>query len=383
MNTLLTELVNLRRHKVVLIAATNHLDKLDEAGVREGRFDFKVEVPPPDLKAREGLLRLGIVKALGPQAVDAKVIESVAARWEGFSVVRLTSVCEELKDMRREGKFGAGVITFETAMQAMRRIQGRSGKLPPDAKSVAEIIMPSQSREKLNDLVYKMKNVYKLEEMGGKLAPGLAFWGPPGTGKTEGAMALAKDSEWAFFSVSGADLLANFSLWDKTVREARNCRPSIIFIDEADRVLGDRSYSNCAALTDKIMETMSGSKGRLHDVIVIAATNRLDRFDPAVVRGARFEEKIRFDVPDADQMREYVGQKLAKLAGDRFGSHDAVTERAVAVLSGQSIANANAVLQKVIDIAAVRVLRGSEPELRLSDVDEAAESVFADLSADD
>lgn len=381
-NTLLTELVNLRKHKVVLIAATNHLDKLDSAGVREGRFDFKVEVPAPDLKAREGLLRLGIVKALGPQAIDVKVIESLAARWEGFSVVRLTSVCEELKDMRREGKFPAGVITFDTAMQAMRRIQGRSGKLPPEAKSVAEIIMPPESREKLNDLVYKMKNVYELEKLGGKLSPGFAFWGPPGTGKTEGAMALAKDSSWAFFSTSGADLLADFSLWDKIVRDARNCRPAIIFIDEADRVLGDRRYTNCAALTDKIMETLSGSKGRLHDVIVIAATNHFDRFDPAVVRGARFEEKIRFDVPDADQMRDYVGQKLGKLAGDRFGAHDHVSARAVAVLTGQSIANANAVLQKVIDVAALRVLRGGAAELRLSDVDEAAEAVFADLSAD-
>lgn len=380
-NTLLTELVKLRSHRVVLLAASNHLDKLDSAGVREGRFDFKIEVPAPDFEARKGILRLGIVKALGPQAVDATVIESLAQRWEGFSVVRLSSVCLELKDMRRDGEFAAGAVSFKMAMKAMRRIQGRSGKLPPDAKSVAEIIMPPQSREKLNDIAFKLKNVYELEKMGGRLPPGFVFLGPPGTGKTEGSMALAKDSEAAFFSVNGADLLADFGLWDKVVRDASNCRPAIVLIDEADRVLGDRRMSNCAALTDKIMETLSGSKGRMHDVIFIAATNHFDRFDPAVVRGGRFEEKVFFDVPDATQMRDYVGTKLGKLSGGRYGAHDDVTERAAVVLTGQSIANANAVLQKVIDLAALRVLRDGKAELRLSDVDEAAESVFADFSA--
>jgi len=100
-NTMLTEIVRLRGTRIILVAATNDLDWLDVAAVREGRFDFKIEVSPPDAPAREALLSRTVFKALGPNALSVPVLKSLATRWEGFSAARLMAIGPQLADMRR------------------------------------------------------------------------------------------------------------------------------------------------------------------------------------------------------------------------------------------------------------------------------------------
>jgi transitional endoplasmic reticulum ATPase len=91
-NALLTLTVDLRGSRVLLIAATNYLDRLDAAGVREGRFDFKVEIAPPDRQARIAILGQALRKHLPRQRVSPQLIESVASRWNGYSVKRILAV---------------------------------------------------------------------------------------------------------------------------------------------------------------------------------------------------------------------------------------------------------------------------------------------------
>ena len=274
-NTMLTEIVRLRGTRVILVAATNDLDWLDGAAVREGRFDFKIEVPPPDARAREALLSRTVFKALGPDALSAPVLRSLAARWEGFSAARLMAIGPQLGDMRRTGAF-RGVVSFDIAIQAMRRIQGSRGHLPEKVKTIEEIIMPDASRQDLRDLAFKLQHVFNLEKLGGDLPRGLLFYGPPGTGKTQAAMSLAAASGYAFLKTTGADLLSNPSSWDKLIRNAKNLKPVIVFIDEADDVLYDRRMSGVSAATNKILTTIDGVDGRVRDVLYIAATNHPD-----------------------------------------------------------------------------------------------------------
>jgi transitional endoplasmic reticulum ATPase len=377
-NVMLTEIVALRSARVILIAATNFLDKLDPAAVREGRFDYKIEIPSPDLEARKAILRKSIGEALGFAAVDATVLESLAQRWEGFSASRLTALGGQLREMRRDGLIGPGTMPFDTGMRAMRRMVGRKGRLPEDVKAIDEIIMPAQSRDKLRDLAFKMKNVHRLEQIGGRIPSGLVFFGPPGTGKTQAAMALAKESGLAFLKTTGAEMMANPDSWDKLVREAKDIRPVIVFIDEADDILRDRRYSNVGTLTNKILTTLDGGGGRVRDVVYVAATNHFDSLDPAAIRGGRFEEKIAFDVPEADDMTRYVDAKLKKLAGSNFACTRETVESLLSALAGRSIADADAVMQKAIDAAAVRKLREGAAEIGPHDVREAARAVFAD-----
>src|SRR6201999_3470848 len=133
--------------RVVLVVATNFIGKLDGAAIREGRFDFKIEVPAPDMEAREAILRKAIGESLGFSAIDAVAVTSLAERWAGFSASRLASVGGQLAEMRRDGRFGVGKVTFDLGMQAMRLVQGRKGKLPEGVKSIDEIIMPAVSRD--------------------------------------------------------------------------------------------------------------------------------------------------------------------------------------------------------------------------------------------
>jgi len=377
-NVMLTNITSLHGTQVVLVAATNFIDRLDRAAIREGRFDFKIEVSAPDMDARVAILRRSIGESLGFSVVDPVVVTSLAERWDGFSASRLASVGGQLADMRRDGRFRAGRVTFDLGMQAMRLLQGRKGRLPAGVKSIEEIIMPAESRDVLRDMAYKMQQVHNLEKMGGSLPPGVIFFGPPGTGKTEAAMAIAQASGWAFLSTTAARLIGRPGAWGELVREASDIRPAIVFIDEADPVLLERRYSNVEVLANEIRTSLSGAQGKARDVMYIAATNHYDRLDKAVLRGGRFEEKIRFDVPEREDMRLYASRKLANMTRNRYTVASGVLDRCVVVLDGRSIADADAIIAKAINIAAVRALRGSVARLRVGDVSVAARTVFAE-----
>ena len=372
-NSMLTEIVNLRGTKIVLVAATNHLDDLDSAGVREKRFDFKVEIPAPDQEARQAILRRAIGGTAGYDVAEPAVVATLAERWAGYSAARLTAVGEQIGEMRRGGEF-AGKLTFEIGMRALRLVQGRKGKLPETVKTIEEILMPEESRNVLKDMAFKMANVYSLEKMGSRLPTGLIFVGPPGTGKTQAAMALAKQADWAFLKITGSEIVAKPDSWDKLYRTACDIRPAIVFLDEADGILRDRRYSGYGMLTEKILTTMDGAGGRVRDLLFIAATNYYDQIDSAAVRGGRFEEKIAFDVPEAHDMDAYVRAKLGGL--DAWAVGGSVESLLCAHLRGHSIADADAVIQKAIDAAAVRRLRENTTDIRESDVDQAAKVVL-------
>ncbi|QCP54356.1 AAA family ATPase [Trinickia violacea] len=380
-NTMLTEIVNLRGSTVILVAATNFIEQLDTAGIREGRFDYKIEIPPPDLKARVNLIGHSICKNLGPKTVARATAEALASRWDGFSASRLSALGGQLREMHRDGQF-SGLVTFDVAMQAMRLLQGRRGRLPEMVKAVDDIIMPMASRNVLRDLAYRMKKVHRLEQMGGSLPRGLLFYGPPGTGKTQAAMALAKASGYAFLKTTGADLIARPDSWERLVREASDIRPAIVFLDEADDILTDRRYSNVATLTNRILTTLDGASGRIRDVIFIAATNHQDRMDPAAVRGGRFSEKVRFDVPERADMERYVSATLWRIANGQYSLERDILRQCMVVLAGRSIADADAVIAESVNRAATRAIRENVAEIRSADVVAAARSVLDDRIAD-
>lgn len=367
-NTMLTEIVRLRGTSIVLVAATNDIAWLDAAAIREGRFDFKVEVPPPDLPAREAILNGSFDKALGADALDQSTLRSLAARWAGFSAARLTAVGPQLADMRTEGLFGKGPVSFGIAMQAMRRIQGSKGHLPEAVKAIDEIIMPDGSRDDLKRLTRRLQNVHRMEQLGGALPRGVLFYGPPGTGKTQAAMALAKASNWAFLKTSGAELLGNHAAWNKLYRAAKDLRPCILLIDEADDVLGDRRMSGVAPLTNRILTSIDGADGRVPDVLVIAVTNHPEALDQAALRGGRLDQKIRFDVPSREALDAYIRIQLRLRACDTFAISRHTVECLITGLKGCSIADADTALQRVIDEAAARHIDDGSATITAADV---------------
>ncbi|MCC8401663.1 ATP-binding protein [Paraburkholderia sp. MMS20-SJTN17] len=226
-----------------------------------------------------------------------------------------------------------------------------------------------------------MREVHRLEQIGGSLPRGLLFYEPPGTGKTQAAMALAKASGYAFLKTSGADILARPDSWERIVREASDIRPAIIFIDEADDILADRQYSNVAPLTNRILTTLDGAGGRVRDVIFVAATNHYGRPDAAAVRGGRFSEKVRFDVPERADLERYVTETLFKFARGRYVLKQGTIGRCMDVLAGRAIADADAVIAEAVNRAATRAIRDNIAEIRPLDVSAAARTVLASETA--
>ena len=179
--------------------------------------------------------------------------------------------------------------------------------------------------------------------------------------------------------MAGNDLVRDASRIDKLVRDARETRPCIIFIDEADDILADRSGHRgliSGSATNKLLTAMDGAAGKPRDVVWIAATNHPEGMDPAALRAGRFTEKVQFDLPDEDQIgqmvREWIARSRARFAPD-------VTPAAVAAMFRRIEVNAadvSAILQHAVNTLVVRNLQQKTVKhVTLFDVNAAVASV--------
>lgn len=364
-NAMLTLMVDLRQSRVILVAATNHLDRLDAAGVREGRFDFKVEITPPDLPARLGLVKKGLADNLPGVRVDESVIQSVAERWNGFSVKRILAVTEELPAyLKARGQSSVG---FDEFMGALRQLQGQRGHVPENVKPLNELVFSERTREMLDMIVGRMADPEHTERFGGTLPTGVLFWGPPGTGKTAACKALAKAIGWAYLPSTGADLARDPKKLEALYAKAQDLRPTVIFIDEADELLRDRQFSGATEATNKLLTLMDGVGDRVRDVVWIAATNHPDQIDPALLRGGRFAEKVVFELPSARDLATFMGQWLER---KKVALDDGLGIEQIAEIVGvASIADAEAILQASVNRAVAR--RQTPVTVRADDVQRA------------
>jgi transitional endoplasmic reticulum ATPase len=373
-NTLLTEIVNLRDSRVVLIGATNYLANLDGAAIREGRFDYKVEITPPDEEARIGIIEKGVAKHAQHLNVDRSAMLSVAKRWNGFSVSRLLAVVKALPRYAKDKNLTD--IGHAEWMGTLREVQGRNGRVPKNTKSLAELILDASTREALNMVASRLKDVSRIESLGGTLPSGVLFHGPSGTGKTAAARALAKEVGWAFLAVSGPDLIADREKISKIYAEAKDIRPTLIFIDEADDALRNRQYSSTPDLTNRMLVLMDGAEEQVKDVVFIAATNNPEQIDPALLRAGRFTEKVGFMPPPSDQIPRFVSNWLKGKSVMLDARVDAW--EIAGMLEGQTIANIEGVLQYALN-RAISIQPGSAAlVLTLEDVQAGIRIVLAE-----
>lgn len=352
-NTLLTEVVDLRDSTgIVLVAATNYIDNLDEAAIREGRFDFKIEITPPDFQARKAILLAGLVNRPKGVITEMDSIDLVVKRWEGFSVARIRAIAEEVISSFAAGK---KYINFELLQAALRQVQGRRGQpIGADVPMLKNLNMPKPMRKSFDEIIYRMRNVEQIEKIGGTVPSGLLFYGPPGTGKTFTVCSLAKTSGWAFLPTSGQDLLSDPERIDQILETASDLRPCIVFIDEADDVLADRQSAPWSkSVTNKLLAAIDGSLGKVPDVLFIAATNHPDVLDSAALRGGRFTEKIEFTLPDKATIRDYIDNWLKETSAPY--RKEVTPDMVATLLDGNSIADIKEIAQAAVNQMAVRM----------------------------
>ena len=246
--------------------------------------------------------------------------------------------------------------------------------MPAEAKALEDLILDDETRAAISLIASRMQDTARIESLGGTLPTGVLFHGPSGTGKTAAARALAKEVGWAFLSVAGPDLLADRSRLDKLFTEAKDIRPTLIFIDEADDVLRNRQTSGAPELTNKLLTIMDGADDRIKDIVWIAATNHPDQIDPALLRSGRFTEKVVFSKPPADKLPQHVEAWLEK----RSVQLDAQLkcEEICAKLNDETIADVEGVLQYALNKSIERTLVGFKPVIDRRDLDQAMRVVL-------
>lgn len=364
-NVLLTEIVALRQHPVILMAATNFLESLDAAAIREGRFDYKVEVPPPDFPARLGILQSAAQKHI-PRSVDETALESVAKRWDGYSVSRLVAVVKAVADQSGPRN---QAVSFDDWQAALRTVQGSKGRDAGPGKRLQELILEQDVAGSLQLLAGRMKNIEASEALGATLPKGVLFYGPPGTGKTAAARALAKESGWAFLPVAGPELLHDAEALPKLMQQAADLRPTLVFIDEADDVLRNRSMNPRPEVVNRLLTLMDSVEQRMQDVVIVAATNHPEQIDEALLRAGRFTEKILFAPPSVHSIAVATGRWLAS---KNLNMPVAEVEALARRLEGTSIATVEGVLQHALNSAVHRALQEKAAvQIMPSDLDSA------------
>ncbi len=344
------------RGQVVVIGATNRVDSIDPALRRPGRFDREIHIGVPDTKDRYEILQIHTrgmpIKSneeISPESeLEAGIeveIESDEASQEREKKEEINRYLQYLAE-RTQGFVGADLLALvqEAAMRCLREnlpdLDLEKEAIPPerlekifvtkknfeDALMEAEpsalreiyVEMPSvgwddvggldEAKQSIVEAVeWPMKSPQKFAQMGIKAPRGILLYGPPGTGKTLIAQAVSKESNANFISVKGPEM---FSKWlgesEKAIREifkkARQVAPCVIFFDEIDSVAAMQGMESTDSRTservlNQLLTEMDGLE-TLKDVVVIAATNRPNLLDPAIIRPGRFDRLVYVGAPD-------------------------------------------------------------------------------------
>jgi SpoVK/Ycf46/Vps4 family AAA+-type ATPase len=344
-NQLLTELEGIADEDVVVLGATNLVEDVDDAIRRSGRFDERVEVPPPDPEARTQILEIHL--AGRPTATDID-LDSVVEETAGFAASDIELIAEDAarKALRADAPIGTdhlmqaatetdtsipdwvdpemvaenGVVQPDGVdLQASSLVETDAGRDFDDVGGMGEL------KARLEDTVIEpLENADAYAEYGIDVLSGLLLYGPPGCGKTHLAGALAGELGHSFVEISPADVT---SKWmgepARNVAEvfevARANAPCVLFIDEIDGIAASRRGSMNTSeqqLVNQLLTELEGAAAE--DVVVVAATNFVEDIDAALRRSGRFDERVEVPPPDADARKQILDIHLRDrpVAGD-------------------------------------------------------------------
>jgi len=319
------------RGRVVVIGATNRPNALDPALRRPGRFDREIEIGVPNKKGRLEIFQIHTRGMPLSEDVDLKKLASIT---HGFVGADIEALCKEaaMRALRRilpeidfeKESIPAEIlnkitVTMNDFMEALKDVE-------PSAMREVLVEVPTVKWEDiggLKDVKLELQEVVEwplkypelFEHMDANPPKGVLLYGPPGTGKTLLAKAVANESEANFISVKGPELL---SKWvgesERAVREifrkAKQAAPSIIFFDEIDAIAPVRGggYGDSHVTERVISQLLTEMDGleELRGVVVIAATNRPDIVDPALLRPGRFDKLLYVPLPDFEARKEIL-----------------------------------------------------------------------------
>ncbi|MGY5141485.1 MAG: CDC48 family AAA ATPase [Nitrosopumilus sp.] len=325
------------RGKVIVISATNRPNAIDPALRRPGRFDREIEIKVPDKKGRKDILA---IHSRNMPLDDDVNIEKIASVSHGYVGADLEYLCKEaaMKCLRRllpilnleEEKIPPEtldklIVNHEDFQKALIEVTPSGMREVfienPDVKWDDVGGLEDVKRELQEAVEWPMKYPAIYDKLGHNMPRGILLHGPSGTGKTLLAKAVATQSEANFVSVRGPELL---SKWvgesERGIREifkrARQSAPCVVFFDEIDSIAPIRGGGGETAVTERVVSqllTELDGMENMHGVIVLAATNRADMIDPALLRPGRFDKIIQVPNPDKESRKSILKINAARI----------------------------------------------------------------------
>jgi len=309
--------------RVLLVATTRDATALDPA-IR-ARFDLEVTISLPDTTLRDTLIRQRLDQVPSQSRLvdrdaegtteEAATIRALVSASQGLSGRELCALFDAIDTSRSRSEH------LQTALESLQRRRQQNNPRVDSSAGWDRLVLPDATRETLMDLVFQLREAPTLRKAGFKPATAVLLYGPPGTGKTQSARTLANEAGLAFIAASTAELKAGYigqsgervrSLFAK----ARAQAPAILFLDELDAVATDRDGGGGDSFTHEVVNQLLQELDGVRDhsdqpVLVIAATNRKEALDPAML--SRFRETLLLDLPTREERLKLLELLLAPL----------------------------------------------------------------------
>ncbi|RWS03015.1 spermatogenesis-associated protein 5-like protein [Dinothrombium tinctorium] len=312
---------NLQNTEVVIVAATNKIDSVDTSLRRPGRFDVEIEFTVPLAKERVEIMNTILSKA--NHEISSDLIEKLAQTAYSFTGADLMLACRKAALNAVKGNCKITENELRTALKTVKPSAMREIMLEVPPIYWSDIGGMHEVKAKLRQaVVMPLTHPEAFKRMGIAPPKGILLYGPPGCSKTMVGKALATESKFNFISIKGPEL---FSKWvgesERAVRElfrkAKQASPAIIFFDEIDALAAERGGNeNASAVGDRVLAQllteMDGIES-LDGVIIVAATNRPDKIDKALLRRGRIGTIIYVPLPDAITRSEILRIKIKQM----------------------------------------------------------------------
>jgi cell division protease FtsH len=337
-------------------------------GVRNNSDTFTTQIPYYDSKLMDELLANNNVEVIGKKPEEQSLLASIFINW--FPMLLLIGVW--IFFMRQmQGGGGKGAMSFgKSKARLLSEDQIKT--------TFADVAGCDEAKEDVTELVDFLRDPTKFQKLGGKIPKGVLMVGPPGTGKTLLAKAIAGEAKVPFFSISGSDFVEMFvGVGASRVRDmfdqAKKSSPCIIFIDEIDAVGRKRGaghgggHDEREQTLNQMLVEMDGFEGH-EGIIVIAATNRPDVLDPALLRPGRFDRQVTVGLPDIRGREQILKVHMRKVPlGDNVEA--SLIARGTPGFSGADLAN-------LVNEAALFAARTNKRVVSMEEFDKAKDKIM-------
>jgi transitional endoplasmic reticulum ATPase len=378
------------RENVIVIAATNRVDAVDEALRRGGRFDREIEIGVPNEKGRKEILQ---IHTRNMPLTEEVSLEDLSEITQGYVGADLESVAKEaamsvlrrhLPDIDLNEEIPSDVMDeLEVDHEAMK---DGLRKVEPSAMREITVQVPktewsdigglSNTKERMREMVeWPQSRTSDFEDLGIDAPKGILLYGMPGTGKTLLAKAVANEANANFISIKGPEVFSKYvGESEEAVREvfkkARQVAPTILFIDEIDSIAPRRGSNMDSGVGDRVVNqllTELDGIESLEGVTIVAATNRPDMIDTAITRPGRIDRSIQVEIPDQESRKQIfeVHTESTPLADD-VDLED---------LASQTENYVGSDIESVCREAGINAMRNNRDEVKSSDFEHAIDNV--------